>query len=76
MEDYLGSRYEEHFRDAPFALRIGFGTLERLDGWSQRLALLVSQKQLGGRALALVLRFLDAPAPEEAEDGTLKPKVR
>lgn len=24
----------------------------------------------------LCVRFLDAPAPEEAEDGTLKPKVR
>eukprot|EP00913_Durusdinium_trenchii_P014996 g14066.t1 len=27
------------------------------------------------RCLALVLRFLDAPAPEESEDGTLKPKA-
>lgn len=28
------------------------------------------------RVTLLCVRFLDAPAPEEAEDGTLKPKVR
>lgn len=76
VKECLGASYEKHFKNAPFALRIGLsGTLERLDLWVQRLGELICQKQLQGRCLALVLRFLDAPAPEESEDGTLKPKA-
>eukprot|EP00438_Fugacium_kawagutii_P007930 Skav203712 [mRNA] locus=scaffold259:546792:549035:- [translate_table: standard] len=58
------------------------GTLERLDLWVQRLGELVSEKLLPGgssvgppAASGVVVTFLDAPAPEEGEDGTLKPKV-
>eukprot|EP00435_Cladocopium_sp_Y103_P024070 s613_g5.t2 len=76
VKDCLGASYDKHFKNAPFALRIGIsGTLERLDLWVQRLGELVSEKLLPGRCLALILRFLDAPAPEEAEDGTLRPKA-
>jgi len=76
VKECLGASYDKHFKHAPFALRIGIsGTLERLDLWVQRVAELVTEKLLYGRCLALILRFLDAPAPEEAEDGTLKPKA-
>lgn len=76
VKECLGASYDKHFKNAPFALRIGIsGTLERLDLWVQRLGELVSEKMLPGRCLALILRFLDAPAPEEAEDGTLRPKA-
>ncbi|CAJ1454765.1 unnamed protein product [Effrenium voratum] len=76
VKECLGSAYGAHFADTPFALRISLtGTLERLDAWAERLALLASDNKLHARCMALILRFLEAPAPEEAEDGMLKPKA-
>lgn len=76
VKEYLGAGYEAHFASAPFALRIGLvNTAERLDAWVERLSELVNKRLLQGRLLGAILRFLDAPAPVEKEDGTLQPQA-
>lgn len=69
----LGSSYEAHFAKAPFALMGGPpGTTDRLELWMGRLAEIVNKKLLPVKFSATLLSFLEAPAPEEGDDGFLR----
>eukprot|EP00440_Ansanella_granifera_P041109 gb/GFBE01044575.1/.p1 GENE.gb/GFBE01044575.1/~~gb/GFBE01044575.1/.p1 ORF type:complete len:299 (+),score=46.09 gb/GFBE01044575.1/:1-897(+) len=71
----LGGAYDANFAETPFAQRLGVsGTSDRLNAWVAKLAECVNRKLLRPRLIAFLLRFLDAPAPEEGEDGMLHPR--
>eukprot|EP00931_Biecheleriopsis_adriatica_P031370 TRINITY_DN18403_c0_g1_i1.p1 TRINITY_DN18403_c0_g1~~TRINITY_DN18403_c0_g1_i1.p1 ORF type:complete len:311 (-),score=78.90 TRINITY_DN18403_c0_g1_i1:229-1161(-) len=72
VKDSLGSAYDTHFANSPFAMRIALtGNTERLHAWMDTLAECANKKLLPVQLLAMILRCLEAPAPEEGEDGVL-----
>merc|ERR1719230_953503 len=58
----LGSSYERHFKDAPFARRGGVrGTTKRLNTWCSRLAECINLRAVPPVVVAQVLKLLDVP---------------
>eukprot|EP00440_Ansanella_granifera_P016219 gb/GFBE01017620.1/.p1 GENE.gb/GFBE01017620.1/~~gb/GFBE01017620.1/.p1 ORF type:complete len:254 (+),score=35.96 gb/GFBE01017620.1/:1-762(+) len=68
VKDGMGSEYATYFQSTPFARHGGIpGTTDRLRSWLATLAACVNSSQLKGQLLAFLLRFLEAPVPEDSE---------
>merc|ERR1719188_500281 len=66
----MGPCYAKHFGDAPFAYRGGIpGTTAHLHRWCCALATCINSGAASPAMVALVLRFLEVPRPEDPSNN-------
>lgn len=71
----LGDCYKLHFEKTPFLHHgVPEGTTERMRAWLQTLAHCINERILSPRAVALMLRFFEAPTPNSFKPPS-KPRV-